>query len=117
MMGHGRRRTWVAATVMVLAAGCGGQDAGTTATAEEDIREVEVGPELEMCEGEGWHPCMVVHWDGDVLPQYMMEPIEGFQHEEGVTSRLRVRLTPIPEPFEDASSIRFELVEVLESSR
>ncbi len=99
--------------VAVLLGGCSGSedapDAGT-------VRDVEVGPELATCEGEGVHPCFVVVWEGDDEPTFLMDPIEGFQHEEGVTSRLRVRVVPVAEPAADASSLRYELVEVLGSS-
>jgi hypothetical protein len=109
-----RGRTILTGVALVaVAVACGGPttDAGTT------IRELEVGPELEMCEGEGVHPCFVVHWEGDAHPTTLTERIEGFRHEVGVTSRLRVRIIPIAEPLADASSVRYELVEVLEESR
>jgi hypothetical protein len=115
-----RGRAMLAGVALVtVAAACGGPttDEGATVRELETIRELEVGPQLEMCEAEGVQPCFVVHWEGDEHPTTLMDRIEGFRHEAGVTTRLRVRIVPIAEPLQDASSVRYELVEVLEESR
>jgi hypothetical protein len=107
------RKMLAGVALVAVAAACGGPTTDDGAT----IRELEVGPELEMCEAEGVQPCFVVHWEGDEHPTTLMDRIEGFRHEEGVTTRLRVRIIPIAEPLQDASAVRYELVEVLEESR
>ncbi len=86
------------------------------ATAEPETRggevmEVTVGPELEECVGVAPMQCMVV--DGGLF----YEPIEGFDHEEGYTYRLRIERydawPDVEEPPQDASLYGYRLIEVI----
>ena len=86
------------------------------ATAEPETRggevmEVTVGPELEECVGVAPMQCMVV--DGGLF----YERIEGFDHEEGYTYRLRIERydawPDVEEPPQDASLYGYRLIEVI----
>ena len=48
---------------------------------------------------------------------YLYEPIAGFEQEWGISARLVVERVDIPDPPEDGSSFRYELVDVVDTER
>ena len=106
----------VAAVVVCLAvAACSGDldsdvSYGDSDGPEGTVMDVTVGPELVDCVGVAEMKCMVV--DGE----YFYESIEGFDHEEGYTYRLKIeRFEAFPgqELPQDASMYGYRLIEVL----
>ena len=88
------------------------QDAGGSA-AKGDVEEllVTVGPRLLDCVGVGPRKCL------EVNGELFYESIDGFDHEEGYTYRLRMeRYDAFPgkkEPPADASRYGYRLIEVI----
>lgn len=93
----------IASFIVVLS--CGGDNA------DVEVLEVTVGPEMVDCVGVGPMKCLVV--DGELF----YDPIDGFEHEEGYTYRLKIeRFNQFPEdeePPQDASLYGYRLLEVI----
>ena len=95
--------------VLVLAALSACQSDGRTTGAVE-VMEVTVGPRLLDCVGVAPMKCLEV----DGLLFY--ESIEGFEHEEGFSYRLKIEryeAYPGREPPQDASRYGYRLIEVI----
>ena len=93
-------------TACLAVAACSGGSGGSAGT----VLEVTVGPELLDCVGVAEMKCMEV--DGE----YFYESIDGFDHEEGYTYRLKIeRFEAFPgqEPPQDASMYGYRLIEIL----
>ena len=75
----------------------------------EEVMEVTVGPELIDCVGPAPMKCLEV--DGKLF----YTDIDGFEHEEGYTYRLKIeRYEAFPgEPPQDASRYGYRLIEVI----
>lgn len=75
-----------------------------------------VGPELVDCVGVAPQTCLQVKFSPDDEWQLLYEGIEGFEHQAGIESELRVnKITAINQPA-DVSAIRYELVEIVSQS-
>jgi heat shock protein HslJ len=72
-----------------------------------------VGPEQVDCTGVGPQKCLLVKETADAEYTYFYDSIVGFTWEEGFEYELIVRVVNIPEPPMDASSLRYELVEIV----
>ncbi|MCA9987528.1 MAG: META domain-containing protein [Anaerolineales bacterium] len=72
-----------------------------------------VGPEQVDCTGVGPQKCLLVKESADAEYTYFYDAIVGFTWEEGFEYELVVRVVNIPEPPMDASSLRYELVEIV----
>ncbi len=83
-----------------------------TAAPEEKI--LFVGPEKAECVGVGPMECYLVKEEPDDEWQYFYDQIEGFEWEPGYTYELRVAVHPVENPPADASSLRYELIEVVD---
>ena len=89
-----------------------------TPTEESEIPAPEekiifVGPEKAECVGVGPMECYLVKENPDDEWQYFYDQIDGFEWEPGYTYELRVAIYPVENPPADASSLRYELVEVI----
>jgi hypothetical protein len=84
-----------------------------TAPAPNDVKTMWVKEDLVDCEGEGPMKCMQVRAGDAAEWSYFYSRIEGFEHEPGFRYELRVKVTPVGSPAADASSLRYELVEVV----
>ena len=91
--------------------------AGDDPTGRDNVKvmEVTIGPELLDCVGVGPRKCL------EVNGHLFYEGIDGFEHEEGYTYRLRIeRFDAYPgerEPPQDASRYGYRLIEVISKTR
>lgn len=75
-----------------------------------------VGPEMVDCVGVGPQKCLQVKFEKDAEWELLYSGIEGFEHEEGIEYELRVnKIQSVNQPA-DASSINYELVEIVSQS-
>lgn len=72
-----------------------------------------VADHLENCVGVGPQSCMLVKENPDDEWTYFYDQIEGFEYEEGYTYELLVNEIPVPNPAADASSLRYELKNII----
>ena len=84
----------------------------TPAIYAEEIKTIFVGPELMDCVGIGPQKCMLVRESPDKKWTYFYDNINGFDFEKGYEYELQVQITQIDNPPADASSLRYELVEI-----
>ena len=72
-----------------------------------------VADHLENCVGVGPQSCMLVKENPEDDWTYFYDQIEGFQYEEGFTYELLVDIIPVKNPAADASSLKYELKNVI----
>lgn len=72
-----------------------------------------VADHLENCVGVGPQSCMLVKENPDDEWTYFYDQIEGFEYEEGYIYELLVNEIPVPNPAADASSLRYELKNII----
>ena len=72
-----------------------------------------VGPEQVDCTGVGPQKCLLVKESADAEYTYFYDSIVGFTWEAGYEYELVVRVVNLPEPPLDASSLRYELIEIV----
>ena len=90
---------------------------GENATGNETTITIQVAPTLEDCTGVGPQQCMLIREmppAGDGGWELFYDQIDGFAYEEGYLWTLRVNVTEAENPPADASTLRYELVEVVE---
>jgi heat shock protein HslJ len=75
-----------------------------------------VGPEQVDCTGVAPQKCLLVKEEPDADNTFFYNSIVGFNWEAGYEYELRVNVVSIPNPLADASSLRYELVEVIDRS-
>jgi heat shock protein HslJ len=85
---------------------------GTTVIAQEE-QTLYVGPHKAICTGVGPQWCMLTRQDAAADWTYFYNQIEGFAYEWGTAYELRVAVTEVENPPADASSLRYELVEII----
>ncbi len=81
-------------------------------TAPEE-KTLFVGPKKVECVGVGPMECLQVKEDPDGEWQLFYDQIEGFNWAPGYTYELRVAVHQVENPPADASSLRYELIEVV----
>lgn len=110
------KKIWLVA-VLLLAVAC---TPGAAQPAEpEDTAEMItmwVGPETADCVGEAPQTCLQVKFEEDGEWQLFYGSIAGFDYEPGFDYELKVNKTEVANPPADSSSIRYELVEVVEQT-
>ena len=79
----------------------------------QDVRTIFVGPELVDCVGLGPQKCMVVKEPQDADWTYFYDGIQGFGFKAGYEYELEVMVTEISDPPADASSLAYELIEIV----
>jgi len=72
-----------------------------------------VADHLENCTGVGPQTCMLVKENPEDNWTYFYDQIEGFDYEEGFTYELLVDIIPVENPAADASSLRYELKNII----
>jgi heat shock protein HslJ len=75
-----------------------------------------VGPEQVDCTGVAPQKCLLVKEEPGAENTFFYNSIVGFNWEAGYEYELRVNVVSIPNPLADASSLRYELVEVIDRS-
>ena len=81
--------------------------------AELQSKILIIADHLEDCTGVGPHSCMLVKENPDDEWTYFYDQIEGFEYEEGYIYELLVNEIPVPNPAADASSLRYELKNII----
>ena len=81
----------------------------------ETVQRLWIAPELVDCVGVAPQKCMVVRTAEDAQPEWFYDQIEGFEHVVGTSYVIDVAVTELENPPADASSLRYRLVEVVES--
>ena len=84
-----------------------------TATLAPNHKILEVAPTEVDCTEVGSRKCLQVREVGEEW-QTFYAPIEGFTFEDGWRYRLQVAVTPVKNPPADGSSLRYQLVRVLD---
>ena len=84
-----------------------------TSNTEVQSKMLIVADHLENCVGVGPQSCMLVKENPDEEWTYFYDQIEGFEYEEGYTYELLVDLIPVENPAADASSLRYELKNII----
>ena len=84
-----------------------------TSNTEVQSKMLIVADHLENCVGVGPQSCMLVKENKEDEWSYFYDQIEGFKYEEGYTYELLVNEIPVPNPAADASSIRYELKNII----
>lgn len=84
-------------------------------TSNNDIQSkmLIVADHLENCVGVGPQTCMLIKENPEDEWTYFYDQIEGFEYEEGYTYELLVDIVPVKNPAADASSLRYELKNVI----
>ena len=77
------------------------------------IETLYVGPELVDCVGVAPQKCLQVKRDPNAEWEFFYSTIDGFTYEEGFEYELRVAVVTVANPPADASSLRYELVEIV----
>ena len=90
---------------------------GESGTEEGVEKILFVHPHLVDCEGVVPQQCMQVREATQSPWEFFFDVIEGFEHEVGYAYILRVRVSNIPNPPADGSSLRYELLEVLDQTQ
>jgi heat shock protein HslJ len=85
-------------------------------TPETEVKTIFVGPEKVDCVGVGPQECYQVKDDPNGEWQNFYDQIEGFEWEPGYTYELRVAVHKVENPPADASSLRYELIEVVDKA-
>ena len=85
-------------------------------TAAPVEKSLFVCPEKAECVGVAPQECFLVKEDPDDEWQYFYDQIEGFEWEPGYTYELRVAVHPVENPPADGSSLRYELIEVVDKA-
>jgi len=75
-----------------------------------------IDSKLADCVGVGPQKCMLVRENSDSDWQMFYDKIEGFDYQEGVQYQLEVMITDVENPPADSSSLKYTLIEILESS-
>jgi len=86
----------------------------SAAPAEEpELATMYVGPETAECVGVGPMTCLLVKYEKDSEWTMFYENIAGFEYEPGFEYELLVEKTKVDNPPADSSSIKYEMVELV----
>ena len=84
-----------------------------TSNNEIQSKMLIIADHLENCVGVGPQSCMLVKENPEDEWTYFYDQIQGFQYEEGFTYELLVDIIPVENPAADASSLRYELKNII----
>ena len=82
--------------------------------APPEEKTIFIGPEKVECVGVGPMECYQVKEDPNAEWQFFYDEIEGFEWEPGYTYEIRVAIHQVENPPADASSLRYELIEIID---
>lgn len=81
---------------------------------ETDGEILHIGPLLQECVGVAVQDCMIVRFDGEDDLSFFYDQIDGFTYEAGFEYTLLVNISEVENPPADASSLSYELIEVVQ---
>ena len=93
---------------------CGDESSSSTADVNEKV--IWVNSRLVDCEGSGPMKCMQIKESEDGQWQNFYGSIQGFSYKQGIFYTLRVNITKVENPPTDAPSLKYELIEVVQST-
>lgn len=99
---------------LLLLQGCSGEPTSSDSFADPDVGVLFVAPELVDCVGLQPQQCMQVRKQGESEWSFFYDSIHGFEFEAGYYWTLEVQYSTINDPPADASSIRVELIRVVQ---
>ena len=82
----------------------------------EGEKIVYVDDQTVTCVGLAMQQCLLVRESQEDAWEFWYDGIEGFEHQAGTSYVLRIVETEVPNPPQDASSIKWELIEILKTS-
>ncbi|MEO0595919.1 MAG: DUF4377 domain-containing protein, partial [Chloroflexota bacterium] len=85
----------------------------STPEADDDTTLIYISPATQTCTGVGEQDCLVVRFEDENTLSFFYDSIDGFTYQPDFAYRLRVRITEVENPPADASSLNYELVEVV----
>lgn len=89
-----------------------------TALAQDENESTEqiihISPYQQECTGVGLQNCLVVRYEDEDELSFFYDSIQGFMFEQGFEYTLLVNITERENPPADASSLQYELVEVVQ---
>jgi heat shock protein HslJ len=88
-------------------------DDSTDKTSEPEVKVIFIGPHQIECEGAGPQLCYQIKENPEDEWGIFYDQIEGFEWDEGFIYQLRVAIYKVENPPADASSLRYELLEVI----
>jgi len=104
---------------VAIASACGSDDAVSIndSAAGQRVATLWVEPDLVDCVGAFPQECMQVRYSQDGEVEWFYDEIEGFEHVAGTSYVLKVGVTDVENPPADHSSLSYQLIEVVESSK
>lgn len=103
--------------------GCGVEDVACHGIEVEYIGECNSSSETKIlyvdsklvdCVGVGPQQCMLIKENQDTEWEMFYDNIHGFDYQEGIQYKLHVTISQIENPPTDGSSLKYELIEILE---
>jgi len=88
-----------------------------TSNTEVQSKTLFIADHLEDCVGVGPQTCMLIKETPEGEWTLFYDQIEGFEYEEGYAYQLLVNETAVNNPAADASSIKYELKEIVSKER
>ncbi len=83
----------------------------------EEARTMFVGPELVDCVGVGPQKCMMVKESANSDWTNFYDKIQGFEFVSGYEYEIRVNVSEVKNPPADASSLKYDLVEIVSKNQ
>jgi hypothetical protein len=105
--------SWALACAVVAASACTASSPAAV-LGQEDTLVLEVAPQTVPCVGEMVSRCIQVRGPGEVEWRTFYDPIEGFQHQEGVRYTLEVGRRVVANPPADGSAYAYRLIRVID---
>jgi len=86
----------------------------TGCTSGDDVVRMWIEPDVVECDiGSGPWICLQVSYTEDGPPELFYDGIDGFTFQEGTSYVIDVKVTEVENPPQDASSVKYTLVEVI----
>lgn len=104
--------SWGLACAVISAWGCI-VSSPAAVVGQEQVLVLEIAPDRVPCVGEMAGRCLQVRAPGETEWRTFYDPIEGFQHEEGVRYTLEVGRRSVPNPPADGSAYAYRLLRVI----
>jgi len=103
-----------AVLILLALSVCSGCSINEKTSDAENVMTLSVAPYQVMGMGAGPRRCYIVKEQADADWRLFYAPINGFEFEPGTSYTLKVKKSPVDNPPADASSLRYDLVEVVE---
>ncbi|MGB1287416.1 MAG: DUF4377 domain-containing protein [Aggregatilineales bacterium] len=81
---------------------------------DDTERIIHIAPYQQECTGVGLQQCLIVRFEDETDLTFFYDGIEGFTYEEGFEYTLKINVTERENVPADASSLQYELIEVLQ---